>query len=81
MSTPYERLMAEALPTGPFAPALPPRQQKTRLRPWTPQEQAQHVTDLLAALDGWQDPSERAEQKRVRHLRLVHDQGQQPNVA
>jgi hypothetical protein len=41
--TPYERLMQEAIPVRPEAPA--PR------APWTPQEQAQHRADLLEALD------------------------------
>lgn len=63
MTTPYERLMNEAIPTRP--PAKPPHQ------PWTPEEQAQHRADLLEALDGWHDPSQQAQQKRRRHLRIV----------
>ncbi|MFL4904641.1 hypothetical protein ACJ6WF_16005 [Streptomyces sp. MMS24-I2-30] len=40
--TPYERLLAEAIPTRP--PAKPPGE------PWTPEEQAQHLADLEAEL-------------------------------
>ncbi|MGW1158450.1 hypothetical protein ACWD5Q_06655 [Streptomyces sp. NPDC002513] len=40
--TPYERLLAEAIPTRP--PAKPPHD------PWTPDEQAQHLADLEAEL-------------------------------
>ncbi|MEU9643623.1 hypothetical protein [Streptomyces sp. NPDC048188] len=78
MNTAYERLMAESVPTGTFGHALPPGQ---RAAPpaWTPEEQAQHLADLTAALVGWHDHSERAEQKRDRHLRLVH--GQAPEAA
>lgn len=72
MSSAYERLMAEAIPTGTFGHALPPRPPQAAYTPrWTPGEQAQHLADLLAALDGWHETSDRAEQKRGRHLRLV----------
>jgi hypothetical protein len=67
--TPYERLMAEDIPTRP--PAKPPNE------PWTPQEQAQHLTELLEGIDGWHDPSTQAEKKRQRHLRLITDQPDQ----
>lgn len=43
--TPYERLMAEAIPTRPPAPEPGAA--------WTPEEQAEHVADLLNALNGW----------------------------
>lgn len=73
--TPYERLMAEALPTGTFGHATPHKPPHDRpARPCTPAEQAQHLADLLAALDGWEDHSERAEKKRQRHLRLITNQ-------
>ncbi|MFF5980882.1 hypothetical protein ACFY78_18755 [Streptomyces olindensis] len=76
--TPYERLMAEEIPTGRFGYPPPPQPRQTRPAPsWTPEEQAQHLADLLAALDGWEDPSERAEQKRQHRLQLVHDQADQ----
>lgn len=67
----YERLMAEAIPTGTFGHAIPPPPPDPRpIRPWTPEEQARHVADLLAALDGWVwDEDERADQRR--HLRAV----------
>ncbi|MFJ1869931.1 hypothetical protein [Streptomyces chartreusis] len=63
MSTPYERLMQEAIPTRP--PAKPPHE------PWTPEEQAQHVADLLEALADWKSPDPRDIRKRERHLRIV----------
>ena len=74
MTTPYERLIAEELPTGTFGHALPPPEPPPRpITPWTPEEQAQHLADLLAALDGWVwDEEDRAETRR--QLRLVeHD--------
>lgn len=60
MTTPYERLMAEAIPVRP--PAKPPNE------PWTPEEQAQHVADLLEALDGWhsQDPRDIRKRRQQR---------------
>jgi hypothetical protein len=71
--TPYERLMAEAIPTGTFGHNQPC---KPHTEPWTAEEQAAHLRTLNAALDGWQDHSDRAEQDRNRHrpphLRLVH---------
>ncbi|MEV0691809.1 hypothetical protein [Streptomyces sp. NPDC050388] len=79
--TPYERLMAEEIPTGTFGHARPPRPQERHARPWTPKEQAQHLAELNAALDGWQDTSERAQQKRVRHLHLIHGRDQTPHAA
>ncbi|MET9776089.1 hypothetical protein ABZ023_17845 [Streptomyces sp. NPDC006367] len=93
--TPYERLMAEEWPTGKFGraehvprhplPPLPERPPERRpIRPWTPEEQAQHRADLLAALETWQPKGEAANRKRAynreytrqttrlrRHLRLV----------
>ncbi|MFF9901331.1 hypothetical protein [Streptomyces longispororuber] len=70
--TPYERLMTEQWPTGRFGRAesaerrpLPERPPQRRpARPWTPQEQAQHVADLEAALSTWQDTSAAADRKR-----------------
>ncbi|GGV68986.1 hypothetical protein GCM10010294_25290 [Streptomyces griseoloalbus] len=69
--TPYARLMAEQWPTGTFGHAQPPTPPKPHTEPWTTEEQAQHLADLTAALNGWHDPSEQAEHKRTRHLRLI----------
>ncbi|MFB7461249.1 hypothetical protein [Streptomyces sp. NPDC056188] len=60
--------MTELIPTR---PAPPPDQPQPRPPgPWTPEEQAQHRADMLAALDGWHyhqpDPDEP-------NLRLVTD--------
>lgn len=74
--TPYERLMAEQWPTGKFGrdepvqrrslPPLPERPPERRLiRPWTPEEQAQHLADLEAALSTWQDKTEAADRRRA----------------
>jgi hypothetical protein len=49
--TPYERLMAEAVPTGTFGRARPTTQQRADTAPaWTAEEQAAHRAELLAAL-------------------------------
>lgn len=66
--TPYERLMAEALPTGTFGHAQPTSAQQRAPRPWTPEEQAQHRADLEAALAGTESRGPR------RHLTAVPDQ-------
>jgi hypothetical protein len=50
--SPYDRLMAEALPTGTFGRAEPARpRQAERGSLWTPAEQADHVATLEAELD------------------------------
>lgn len=50
--TPYERLMAEALPTGTFGHAEPVQPRQTeRVSLWTSDEQAAHVAALEAELD------------------------------
>jgi hypothetical protein len=56
--------MAEEIPTRP-PPAKPVH------KPWTPEQQAQHVADLLNALDGWhwQDPTRTSSQR----LHLIRD--------
>ncbi len=47
----YERLMAEAIPTGTFGHARPTARHTAEPAPrWTPGEQAQHLAELLAAL-------------------------------
>jgi hypothetical protein len=74
----YERLMAEAVPTGSFGRARPPKRQCTEPAPrWTPAEQAAHRATLDAALDGFELVDDYASNKRDRyreqrtHLRLV----------
>jgi len=64
--TPYERLMAEALPTGTFGHAVPPA---SGPRPWTALEQAEHRRVLDEALNGWTDTSEEATRDRRRPRR------------
>jgi hypothetical protein len=50
--SPYDRLMAEALPTGTFGHAEPARpRQAGRVVRWTTDEQASHVAALEAELD------------------------------
>lgn len=52
--TPYERLMAEAVPTGTFGHARPARRQHAEPAPaWTPEEQARHLAVLEAELDAY----------------------------
>jgi len=76
--TPYERLMAEALPTGTFGHARPTRRQRAEPAPaWTAEQQAAHRAELLAALDGFELSDRQADLKRDRyqaqraHLRLI----------
>lgn len=53
--SPFEKLMAEAIPTGTFGRARPARRQETAPAPaWTPEEQAAHRAELEAALSGSQ---------------------------
>jgi hypothetical protein len=88
--TPYERLMAEAIPTGTFGHARPTRRHKAAPAPaWTPEQQAAHRADLDAALDGFELDDEYANHKRDRyreqraHLRLIPNPQphQQPDAA
>ncbi|GAA5070447.1 hypothetical protein [Streptomyces similanensis] len=83
--TPYERLMAEANPTGRFGrPAVDQPAGPGPTAPSTPQQQAVRRALLTMAQHGWRLPDERskknrersAERKRAarpRHLRLVLD--------
>lgn len=67
MSTPYERLLAEEIPTGTFGHAVPPPPGPRR---WTAIEQAEHRRTLDEALDSWEwNRDERRTERR--HLRLV----------
>ncbi|MER5213671.1 hypothetical protein ABT063_24645 [Streptomyces sp. NPDC002838] len=77
----YERLMAEAIPTGTFGHAPPPTNPHTR--PWTPLEQAEHRRVLDEALTDWHDPSERAtrDRHRPRRLRLIQPDQSQTDAA
>jgi hypothetical protein len=74
--TPYERLMAEAIPTGRFGYPPPPTNPHTR--PWTALEQAEHRRVLNEALNGWHDPSDTATRDRQRprrpQLRVIDGQ-------
>ena len=75
--TPLERLLAEEVPTGTFGHARPPTSAHQQIRPWTPEEQAEHRAILAEALDGWQSDDVHDERKRAsararhRHLRVV----------
>lgn len=62
--TPYERLMAEEIPVRPPKPPVPP---------WTPAEQAQHLADLMNAVDGWHSNHPADVRKRRRHRQLRID--------
>ncbi|MGW9058873.1 hypothetical protein [Streptomyces sp. NPDC055733] len=80
----YERLMAEALPTGTFGHAQPTSSQPRATRPWTAEEQAQHRAELEAALNRHAlDERSRTRQQTAlaaaaddarRHLTAVPDQ-------
>ena len=64
--TPYERLMAEALPTGTFGRARPTAPRYTEPAPaWTPAEQARHRAELEAALAGTETRGPRRPHLRV----------------
>jgi hypothetical protein len=67
--TPYERLMAEAIPTRPTPPPAPEPP-----HPWTPEEQAQHRQDLANAISNWHWTDDTSLSKKRRHLRLVRQQ-------
>lgn len=81
----YERLMAEAVPTGSFGRAQPSRRQPVEsASAWTPEEQVAHLATLNAALAGFELDDEYASNKRDRyreqrvHLRLVTTTGPTP---
>ncbi|CAM5234169.1 hypothetical protein [Streptomyces griseomycini] len=83
--TPYERLMAEAIPTGRFGRSdVDSQARKTPAATSTPEQQAARRAVLEEAQHGWRLPDERsqrnrertAERKRAarpRHLRVVPD--------
>lgn len=62
----YERLMAEALPTGTFGRARPAVACSAGVASaWTPEEQAAHRADLEAALDEGETRGPRRPRLRV----------------
>ncbi|MFD5221435.1 hypothetical protein ACFWMH_27720 [Streptomyces tendae] len=62
----YERLMAEAVPTGTFGHARPARRQHAEPAPrWTPEEQAAHRAELEAALNETETRGPRRPRLRV----------------
>ncbi|MFF3398274.1 hypothetical protein ACFYW6_07145 [Streptomyces sp. NPDC002659] len=65
--TPYERLLAEQIPTGTFGGERPPAPT------WSPTAQAQHVADLEAALDGWEYAEHTRQPQTTRHLQLAQE--------
>jgi hypothetical protein len=68
----YERLMAEAVPTGTFGHARPARQQQTESAPrWTPEEQARHRAELEAALNAIEKRGTRRP-PQAPHLRVIN---------
>ncbi|GAA2439178.1 hypothetical protein [Streptomyces glaucus] len=83
--TPYERLMAEAIPTGKFGgPDVDSQARKTSAATSTPEQQAARRAALEEAQRGWHLPDKDSERKRERsrerkraarprHLRLVPD--------
>lgn len=72
MTSPYERLLSEELPTGTFGHALPPPEPEPRpITPWTAEEQAAHVAGLLDGINGW---TYHEPEPEIPHLRLVDDQ-------
>lgn len=63
----YDRASDEQWPTGTFGHALPPAEPPPRpITPWTPEEQAQHVRDLLEGLAGWVYREPDPEEPRLR---------------
>lgn len=64
MSLPELPSLDELWPDGTFGHA---HSADARPAAWTTAEQARHRADLVAALAGWRDPSERAERDRARH--------------
>lgn len=62
--TPLERLLQEEIPVRPPKPPV---------LPWTPEDQARHLADLLEALNGWQSDEPSTVRKRERHRRMRTD--------
>ncbi len=71
--TPYEQLLAEALPTGTFGDAQPP---EPGPRPWTALQQREHLQTLDNALDGWHWHDDTRTSTSRGGLHLIHDTDQ-----
>ncbi|MGS2592044.1 hypothetical protein [Streptomyces hebeiensis] len=69
-TSPLDRLLAEAIPTGTFGDAQPARPRQRERRRWTTAEQARHVAELEAELDLYDG---RGTGKPQRHLRAVSE--------
>lgn len=65
--TPYERLMAEQIPTGTFGGERPPAPT------WSPTAQAQHRADLDNALNTWTYAEHTRTTPTTRHLHALPD--------
>ncbi|WP_409469107.1 hypothetical protein [Streptomyces sp. HC307] len=69
----YERLMAEAIPTGTFGHARPARRRNAEPAPaWTPEEQAAHRAALEAELDAYD------KRPRRPRLRVIDGEADRP---
>jgi hypothetical protein len=68
--TPYERLLAESIPTRP-PPAEPQPRRVPAGHQWTPAEQAQHWADLCEAIADWRWEGDTSLSAKRRHLRLL----------
>ncbi|RZU28216.1 hypothetical protein EV284_6382 [Streptomyces sp. BK022] len=85
--TPYERLMAEAIPTGRFGrpappqapPAAPARAEPPR---WSEEEQARHLAELDAGTAGWrhEDPTSDRKRKNSRARAQAKAKAARPNL-
>lgn len=64
--TPYERLLAEAIPTRPTPPPEQPQPSQPRPTAWTAAEQDRHWNDLCDAIAAPHD-------RRPGRLHLVED--------
>ena len=66
MKISVDPLLAETVPDGTFGGART-RPRDTRPVRWSRADQARHRAELIAALSGWRDNSERATRDRERH--------------
>lgn len=70
--TPYERLMAEAIPVRP-PPAEPRPQSVPAGYRWTPEEQDQHWAELNDAIRDWRWEGDTSLSAKRRHLRVARE--------